>query len=326
MRCPPTCAASTWPKSAIILPYHETLRGLATVIVVALVVPACAPTDPGPQELRLRQVGQYSLAKDFHPTGAVLADDGAVLVWEKLKSTVTLLTPYGTRRSITSPRLGGIVGAAFGAADTLELIDVGDHATVRLSRGGRFISATPIVVGNDIDSAVRIGKAWFIGWRASDTTYGTARLSENGIVSDVQVSVVPSEARENTGAGVVLANLWGIPAYTWRRAPFTTRATGAVPAKILDPMAAFRQHVGRSANWAALAPVTFADGAVQTVADLTSDRRFVIVYSRDGAVLSATTLNAPLGFVAAAPTAHRILAARNVGSLELVIYEWSWSS
>jgi hypothetical protein len=104
---------------------------------VALVAPACAPADLGPHELRLKQVGQYGLAEDFHPTGAVLADDGTVLVWEKLKSTVTLLTPYGAPRSITSPRLGGVVGAAFGDADTLELIDVGDHAIVRISRDGR---------------------------------------------------------------------------------------------------------------------------------------------------------------------------------------------
>ncbi len=67
-------------------------------------------------------------------------------------------------------------------------------------------------------------------------------------------------------------------------------------------------------------------GFVQTIADLRSDRRSLLLFGSDGRFIRSTQLDIPMAFVSADPMAHRLIALRDIDERELVEYRWRWHS
>jgi hypothetical protein len=81
-----------------------------------------------------------------------------------------------------------------------------------------------------------------------------------------------------------------------------------------------------ASNWASL-PVVLVDGGfIQTLADLSSDRRVFIVYGPDGETLSARPLDVPLGLLGSISSPPRIYGARRTNILEIVEYSYRWDA
>jgi hypothetical protein len=77
-------------------------------------------------------------------------------------------------------------------------------------------------------------------------------------------------------------------------------------------------------RWVALPMVDFPEGAIQTLADLASDRRVLTVYDREGRLNRRAELRIPLAVVGTTADGSHLVAARNVGGFEIVWYRWRW--
>jgi len=78
------------------------------------------------------------------------------------------------------------------------------------------------------------------------------------------------------------------------------------------------------ASYIAMPILPIGGGFVQTLADLGSDRRIMILYSAVGTILRTTAIDAPLALVAHSQASGRLLALRRAGSTEVVGYSWDW--
>ena len=77
--------------------------------------------------------------------------------------------------------------------------------------------------------------------------------------------------------------------------------------------------------WVSLAAIPIDRGFLQTLADVTSEMRVLILYDTPGVAVRSTRLDIPPGFVAAIPARRTRIAARTMNGLELVGYRWRWS-
>jgi hypothetical protein len=78
--------------------------------------------------------------------------------------------------------------------------------------------------------------------------------------------------------------------------------------------------------WVALPALPLDKGLIQTLSDLRSDLRLLVVYDTDGSVLRHRQIDVPLGLVASAPARQELLAVRRVNEVEAVLYRWCWSA
>ncbi|MYC87716.1 MAG: hypothetical protein F4X22_05690 [Gemmatimonadales bacterium] len=77
-------------------------------------------------------------------------------------------------------------------------------------------------------------------------------------------------------------------------------------------------------NWLALSAPYPGSGVIQVIADVTTDRRLLVIYDAGGDVLSHRLVSAPFGFVATASQASMIVALRTFEDSELSVYSWRW--
>lgn len=68
--------------------------------------------------------------------------------------------------------------------------------------------------------------------------------------------------------------------------------------------------------------VAVKSGYIQTIADLLSDRRILVLYSPDGKTKAVRPLNAPIGMGAGNLSSSVVAAVRNLRAPEIVWYKW----
>jgi hypothetical protein len=78
------------------------------------------------------------------------------------------------------------------------------------------------------------------------------------------------------------------------------------------------------ASWVSLPLVALNRGYIQTIADLANDRRLIVAYTPSGGVLSALTVDAPMGFGVATKEGQRLYGARRTNGLEIIEYHYWW--
>ncbi|MBL8997923.1 MAG: hypothetical protein JNL44_11465 [Gemmatimonadetes bacterium] len=81
---------------------------------------------------------------------------------------------------------------------------------------------------------------------------------------------------------------------------------------------------GAKVVWVALPMIQLYCGAIQTIADLTSDRRRLVAFDDDGRVLRSVEMEVPLGIAASIPSNGRVFALRRAAGLEVVEYRFRW--
>ena len=81
----------------------------------------------------------------------------------------------------------------------------------------------------------------------------------------------------------------------------------------------------RRPTFVALPVFSLGESYIQTISDLTTDLRIVVVVGPSANPLYRV-VNAPIGIVAAFGPSRRLYAIRMAGRLELVTYEWTQDS
>jgi len=302
---------STRPRSA-----PHVWRSLVLVSVLALGCRAEAGSV-----LELREASSLRLPLGVIPSGAVLADDGAFIVWSQESSWVAAYR-NGTVATLCPGRAVKPVGAAFAAVDSSVQIvsQASDSAAleVLVSRGGSPCSvAYRMPAEEGVISVVPCGPGWVLGVRGA---FGHGLLIGLDSFGRRQWT-----ASDSTPGSPLDAS----------RATMTAGRTGIVASSMLPPFRSAhvdcagrvggRFQAGASSAWAhgtsvGLRALELETGYLQVIADPRSDWRRLVVFDTTGRVLRGRDLNVAFGLLAGSPDGKRLIALRRTDVDEIVTY------
>lgn len=250
--------------------------------------------------------------------GVATGVDGRLVAWSR--NGAYLLSRTEAAERIPVSFAGAPAGGAFGTDDILEFVDPA-AAVVRHSTTGGERAGRPLPSGLRVVEAVRTER---FGWVAA------------GVDADGQYRIQPLDGspwwviRPDTLRGGVLAPYRLAAArdgvlLTEAEPPFRTWRVG--PEGAGDPFAPTGSGYPESSGvqrWVSAPVVEIGDGLVQTLADLASDRRVLVLYDRDGRELRKTVVGVPMALVGVTADGRHLVGVRNLGTPEVVLYRWGW--
>lgn len=213
-------------------------------------------------------------------------------------------------------------GAGMARNGTIELIDPGAGLLRRTEADGQG-SDTPLPVGVRVRDAVRTEPhGWVIGGVDARGRYRVQGLDGTAwwvISPDTLPGGTLPPYRLSAAADGVLLTEAEPPFRTWRVGPDG-------PGTVFAPLSAGSPERQGVQRWVSAPVIDLGDGLVQTLADLASDRRVMILYDRGGREVRKTVLGVPMALVGITRDRRHLLAVRDVGSPEIVLYRWRWRS
>lgn len=330
--------SSAWPQPSIAsFSLHLIQREFALLVcflalpVIGLGVAAsCAQTLP---ELELTEVYSYSIPESIRVAGVNVDAADRVIVWSD-RGTLLMLIGRGGG---TVRRLGAVdelVSAAIrkvpatGSEHTPDVIELltRSGAVVRMDSAGRVVSTRMVSGLQGSTGAARLDEGWFAIITSSGESTSTLVYAP-----DSATNVRPINLRGPT-TGLVgtlplrLSSDGGSVIVTQARYPFSSVMLAPSDSNPILRFSSLPTAVlgDDPASYIAMPILPIGGGFVQTLADLGSDRRILILYSAVGTILRTTALDAPLALVAHRQAAGRLLALRRAGATEVVGYSWDW--
>lgn len=79
-------------------------------------------------------------------------------------------------------------------------------------------------------------------------------------------------------------------------------------------------------RWVSAPLVDLGDALLQTLSDLGSDRRVLVLYDRDGRERRKTIVAVPMALVGVTRDGRHLIGVRDVGKPEILLYRWRWES
>ena len=299
----------------------------------ALSAAACgraeAPAAESGPRLEMKEAFHLAVPDSFALAGAVVSPGGVVAAWAGDRPYL-LYDLAGKRSRLGEGVLRRPLAAAFAREDVVEVVDAGRGSVVRMDAEGRLLSESPLRLPFAVEDAARADDGWYLGGRDGRRAYRVARWTPGGVAPVHQI--VPARG-DTLGIAAHLARGRGGVILTRLQAPFEVsrfRAGG-------EPEGAFRPVLGTlfgeklsaesggADRWVSLGALPLDRGFIQTLADLNSDLRILVLYDGDGGVVRHTVMDVPMGFIASDPERRLLLAARRTDALEVVGYRWSWS-
>lgn len=307
---------------------------LAVVVLLLAVAPGhgIARVQDGSEDvLTLAEVWSLDVPPDFPIVGAALSSDGAVVAWGAEGGAV-LYHPNPDTGDV-QPRIvesgAGRIVAARIEGGRITVVDGKPPRVIRFTPDGRILMMAPFVAVSRVDAAVWHNDTWALlgrdvagdgGVFRASLASGSPRNDRLSLVTPIDIAQLPVTWLVAAGPALIVAGL---------RAPFRARAIGRNGAlrfefEVSFPVPGIRDAAAAadSTRWVALRPVRVGRKYLRTFADVKSDRRVLAVYDEGGRLLRQRVLEVPLGLIAAVESRHQVLAARNLGSVELVAYEW----
>jgi hypothetical protein len=278
----------------------------------------------GSERLSLAESGALPLPATSGIQGWAADRRGAVALW----SVAGELLAIDAERSLARTRLPDTLTPAGLAlsGDTLRFLDLASGQEFRVVKGrvqrtGGGVALDPGVL---LEQAVWAADTWIVALRE----VATGALVVRAAGSRAEYRAAPSATRGElrrlqlspAGSRVLVTEVMA-PFRVVRVDPATGRSDTLAPA--MAPPAASLIPGDSLALWRALPAVALDCAVLLTLADLQGDRRVLARYDAAGRVARLTSLEAPLGMVAALGEGS-LLAARRAGELELVWYSWRW--
>lgn len=297
-----------------------------TVLVLGLVgqqAPAAAQQCAS-GGLTLEARAAEPLPVTFGIEGVTTALGGSLALWSAEGEIISIAAD----RTITRQKLPDSIrpaGAELVPGGTLILDRYSGREFLLGADGALSLTGlgSPIAEGERLDQAIRLGGVWILGLREAFSREFRVRRGGTTVFRSA-----PGPTLKTTPRYLISAD-GGSPLLTQMMAPFQLirlNPDGRVDtlASSLDSALAGSIPPDSLPNWRALPAVAIDCGLLLTLTDLTADRRLLIRVNPDGQVVRVTPLDAPLGLMARLPGETAVLAARRVGALELVWYDWRW--
>lgn len=221
-----------------------------------------------------------------------------------------------------------IVGVGFVPGGEIEVADAVGRRIVHYAADGRRLRERPVSVPVQLTGAVSVRGSWMVSGTDS-LRYAVFSLEADGSTrlihqrfSRDSARIAPSVHLSAAGGDLLLTELE--PPYTMQRIDPRGRLV-----QTLEPGAEVLPAPGSGSvefadRWISLPGVFFGDGYVQTLADLTSDRRVLVAYAADGTRVSATLVDAPVGVASATRDMRYLVGSRGASRPDVVLYGWRW--
>jgi hypothetical protein len=307
---------------------------LKITLAAASALMACAPGESGRTGvLELHEQFRVALPEDFLLADAIVADEDRLVAWDKSGRQIVIVSPTESR-VLRLPGLHRIVGGA-ATRDRLEIAEAFTHTIQRIDiRTGQVHEVRRLPDIGPIVSAVLVDSIWTFAVSASRDRVDLIGVSFSGetarVVSRRGIQLEEPSAKDGSQrAELALRTDGQTVVASMLNAPFAVVVLNASGASA--PWTAAVPTTGRPLTekeqpfWVALPTILLSGGSVQTIADLRSDTRLMVVRDVRGRVLRQTRVDAPIGFVAASRRQSLLFAAARVNGFEIIAYRWSWS-
>lgn len=281
------------------------------------------------KHLRLVESEAWTVPETFPVSGVAASPRGEIVLWARtVAGLVVLDSALHRARNVPLPFSSGPVAASAGEGDALEVVVDDPPGVIYLDRSGAIDSTHALHIHGTLRAATKTSSGWWVV--ATDSIRGTSlsryparRASEPEVTSSLDSSF-----------GLLSPLATGV-CVTEQHRPFRTRVYATdgrragdfgPPLALVDSLAGTvdQSEARARASWQSLPTLPLDSGYLQTLTDLTSDRRIVVVYEANGDGLSARMVRAPLGFSASEPERHVLVASRRSNYLEILQYRWRW--
>ena len=304
----------------------------AFVFTLSLWLGGCDRRDRPGTALALEQV-TASVLPGIPVTTIVNDGKGRFLAWSRTTGTIALFEGGVWRTQALPVDVRAVLGAGFDPDGKIQLVyEVTDFAS---GRGTAYLGALdrlseqteiPVTTPGRVVQAAMVDDNWYLAAIVESNALVVLRRSSSGEVREVwRIAGKPGRA----------------PAPRWQMTPqgeglLITRVDSPFTVQRIDSGGRLRTTATPVANqrvravlagvtkgiWNSLPAVRLDDGYLQTLTDLRSENRVVVVAARDGNVLSVSPLKAPLGFVDSDTRARQVCAVRTLNVRELICYRW----
>jgi hypothetical protein len=273
------------------------------------------------RRLVLEEISSVSLPARSVFVGLSRGGDGAIVVWGTEPSVVLR---YDTALALDKewrlpPNLRPL--AAWSGSGGLEIVTSEPAGIHFIGEGGTRLGSEPLAAEGTILEAARGREGWYL--LMEDTEAGALLVRGPGGRTSRRAPSYGGLTVDNRG---MVERVW----LTQFRYPFAifdltggdqTKAAMQPDGPMLDSLLSVFGAEG-SPRWASLPIVVLEVGFLQTLVDLSGDRRVFIVYGPGGEVSSVTSIDVPLGLVASATDLPVLYGARQTDGLELVRYSY----
>ncbi len=308
----------------------SSLKSLCLVVGFGLAgLPrAVAAQRCGDGQLSLSATGSLTLPATFGIQGVDVAPDGRLTLWSPGSE---LLLVDASRRLTTYQLPDTIVpaGVVPEGVNGFRLVDTRTGRAMLARTDGSLVALSDRLLhpGEELERAVAWNDGWILGLLDLDARQYVVRYIRGAItetwfrspVAD-SINVIPRYNITATSKGMLLSQ--GSAPFTVSRLDSEARRFVPLPSPVASP--AFPVPPDSLNAWRSVSTVALDCTLLLTLSDVASDRRLLVRYGADDQVERITRVDAPLGLVARIPGEQRLLAARRVGELELVWYDWRW--
>jgi hypothetical protein len=313
---------------------------LTGVFVFGATSPALAQsaiqTHTSASSLRLEEEWSVALPPEYDMRGAALSRQGTVVVWSFSRPELLIIASDGGLRTLAYAANDAPSGVGFLPADSGVIVMSGrDGRVLRVSFSGVILGEEflPIPDSAMLLDAVCANQRWVLALRRPNGDVYLAATSESSLVDIKRFSRAWSLDFLPDSLAQVRVGLasWAdavVATYLWY--PFTVflldKSNRVVDSLVpdLDVDLTGGRSTSPRYTLSSLPAFPLDSGYVQMISDLASDERLLIRYDNSGEEVNKVRLNAPIGFVAASPARHELIAARRAAGLELVKYHWHW--
>lgn len=300
-----------------------------TVCLSAFVASSPGAThSSGSPILELTEVFARTIPDTFALAGAIGTPSGLVVLRALNQSYILILDEHTELSMIDVGLPRPPVGVGLRNDSTLEVVDGSRVVRVLLHGATKHEEWLDLPV---VPSAgARASSGWLFAGMKTDSAFAVFYVPDEGeprwvcdfnrahgsnrTVGTVHITAV---------GDVFIATRLNFPFNTvtlsvrpWKTETFEPASDGAI--------ALLMKRLSPAPEWISLPTVKLDRGFIQTLADLHSDARVLLLYNDDGQIVRQTRLDVPMGFIAAIPERHLLIAARSVNQMEVVGYRWSW--
>lgn len=293
-------------------------RGRAGIVIglVSLAVSgsACSPDPVSHQPLlSLDEVTHWSIP-DSIPVGGVETLGDVVVTWDPRFRGVVVTTDSSERIGVSSVA-NPIAVAADSQAGGLQVVDGGRNGVVTLDINGSEVGFRRSRLPVRLEAAALTPLGWIIGGFAANGSFSLFQGAQDptSLWSSRDFSSGPglSPLVSYQGPNLIVAN---------RRAPFVIHTLGVGPSHLTsESRINLDDDLKDPSTWVLAGIVSIPGTYIVTLADVTSDRRLVLVLSQRGEVVRSRSFNDPFVLLRRQGSG-RILGARYVGATEIVEY------
>ncbi len=307
----------TWPAARRVLQ--------RIVLWVCLGVPHESSLAAQRPTIDLVEQARWLAPEAFRLRGVSLAIGGEVLVWS---SNEIMLLDRGldSMMAMALPEKLSASAAGLRADGLIEVLSTDPIAVHLLDWEGHLLSADTFASAHHLVHGVWSGSDWVVLVEGSSAGAQERRLLRLESGGDVRVTELAS-----VDAVGMLAARDNRVLFAETSRPFRIRMLEgdrflqeiAPPTPLLDSLG-IKPGEGRSGNWISLPALPLGSGVLQTLADLSSDRRLILVFDEVGSLAGHRLVEAPLGFVASDGGEQTLIAVRQLNRVEVVRYGWRW--